>query len=189
MLSSRQSSAPDHGSRSGSRHSTIGNSWQDGEDMCALSGGKKTAGANARPRQALLSSLQPVFPCGLMQGKHEMLPVSPPEFTTLTHNDSLLERFLRWPRVCCSRLGATAHLSGQKLLTFQGIYHLLQMFVAGGRYALWLCACEQRRSPPCPPPIGVAEGRVDNDRHGCRPRRCDGVAPAPHAVSEHRVRW
>ena len=74
MLSSRQSSAQDHGSRSGSRHATIGNSWQDGEDMCASSGGKKTAGANARPRQALLSSLQPVFPCGLMQGKREMSP-------------------------------------------------------------------------------------------------------------------
>src|SRR5215472_11551773 len=59
-----------------------------------------------------------------MPVKHERRAISPPEFTTLTHNDSLLERFLRWPRVCCSRLGATAHLSGQKLLTFQGIYHI-----------------------------------------------------------------
>jgi len=90
--------------------------------MVVSPGGKKTAGAHKRPRRTRLATLQPVFPCGLMPVKHERRAVSPPEFTTLTHNDSLLERFLRWPRVCCSRLGATAHLSGQKLLTFQGIY-------------------------------------------------------------------
>src|ERR671933_2236215 len=71
-------------------------------------------------------TLQPVFPCDLMPVKHERHAVSPREFTTLTHNDPLLERFLRWPRVCCSGLGATAHLSGQKLLTFRVIYHVAE---------------------------------------------------------------
>ena len=122
MLSSSESASPEHGSRSGSQHLTIGNSWQHGAEMVVSPGGKKTEWAHKRPRRTLLAHLQPVFPCGLMPVKHEMRAVSPPEFTTLTHNDSLLERFLRWPRVCCSRLGATAHLSGQKLLTFQGIY-------------------------------------------------------------------
>ena len=92
--------------------------------MVVSPSGKKTAGAHKRPRRTLLANLHPVFPCGLMPVKHEMPSVSLPEFTTLTHNDPLLERFLRRPRVCCSGLGATAHLSGQNLLTFQGIYHL-----------------------------------------------------------------
>src|SRR5215471_5457993 len=81
-------------------------------------------GAHKRPCRTRLATLQPVFPCGLMRVKHEMPSVSPPEFTTLTHNDLLPERFLRWPRVCCSGLGATAHISGQNLLTFQVIYQI-----------------------------------------------------------------
>ena len=70
-------------------------------------------------------TLPPVFPCDLMPVKHERHAVSPRALTTLTHNDPLLARFLRWPRVCCSGLGATAHLSGQKLLTFRVIYQLV----------------------------------------------------------------
>src|SRR5262249_27014027 len=38
-------------------------------------------------------------------------------------------------------------------------------------------------------PVGVAEGRVSNDRHGGRPRRYDGAAPSPPPVSGNLVRW
>jgi hypothetical protein len=34
-----------------------------------------------------------------MPVKHEMPSVSPPEFTTLTHNNPLVARFFRWPMV------------------------------------------------------------------------------------------
>jgi hypothetical protein len=55
-----------------------------------------------------------------MPVKHEMPSVSPPEFTTLTHNNPLLERFLRWPMVvllmirgkCSLFASKPAHISG-----------------------------------------------------------------------------
>src|SRR5712692_9378730 len=55
MLSSSESASPEHGFRSGARHSPIGNSWQHGEKIFA-------SGAYERPRRALLSYLQLVFP-------------------------------------------------------------------------------------------------------------------------------
>src|SRR5215468_1325388 len=49
MLSSSESASPEHGPRSGSQHSTIGNAWQHGAEMVVSPGGKKTAGAHTRP--------------------------------------------------------------------------------------------------------------------------------------------
>jgi hypothetical protein len=43
-----------------------------------------------------------------------MAPVSPPEFTTLTHNNPLLERFLRWPMVVLLRIGGNCSLFASK---------------------------------------------------------------------------
>src|SRR5215831_18094257 len=81
---------------------------------------KRTEGAHKRLSRALLSNLQPVFPCGLMPVKHEMPSVSPPEFTTLTHNNLLVARFFRWPMVmllmiegnCSCFASKPAHISG-----------------------------------------------------------------------------
>ena len=60
------------------------------------------------------------FPWGLTPVKHEMPPVSPPEFTTLTHNNPHVERFLRWPMGVLLMIGGKcspfaskpAHISG-----------------------------------------------------------------------------
>jgi hypothetical protein len=120
MLSSSESASPEHSSRSGSRRSTIGNSWQHGAEIVASSGGKKTEGAHKRPSRALLSNLQPVFPCGLMPVKHEMHSVSPPEFTTITHNNPLVERFLRWPMVVLLMIGGKCSLFASKLAHISG---------------------------------------------------------------------
>src|SRR5262249_48836702 len=53
MLSSSEPASPEHGPRSGSQHSTIGNAWQHGAEMVVSPGGKKTTGAHKRPRRTL----------------------------------------------------------------------------------------------------------------------------------------
>jgi len=49
-----------------------------------------------------------------MPVKHEMPSVSPPEFTTLTHNNPLVERFLRWPMVVLLMIGGKCSLFASK---------------------------------------------------------------------------
>src|SRR5258708_16376231 len=46
------------------------------------------------------------------------------EFTETIQNDPHLKRFLSSLWVCCSRLGASAQVLGQNLLTFRVIYHV-----------------------------------------------------------------
>src|SRR5215472_10660804 len=112
-----------------------------------------------------------------MPVKHERRAISPPEFTTLTHNDSLLERFLRWPRVCCSRLGATAHLSGQKLLTFQGIYHMDSIRSVAGNGKLG------EGSDKSAPMIGIRTQSWDRRKHWPP----DELVPRVHCVLEMEI--
>jgi site-specific recombinase XerD len=65
-----------------------------------------------------------------------MAPVSPPEFTTLTHNNPLLERFLRWPMVVLLRIGGNCSLFASKPAHISGHlprdYAVLQVFLQTG---------------------------------------------------------
>src|SRR5713101_9561353 len=53
-------------------------------------------------------------PHGLIRVKRERPSVSPPAFTTITHQHPLLERFLRWPRVVLLRIGGNCSLFASK---------------------------------------------------------------------------
>src|SRR6266446_2562059 len=55
-----------------------------------------------------------------MPVKHEMPSVSPPEFTTLTHNNPLVERFLRWPMVVLLMIGGKCSLFASKSAHISG---------------------------------------------------------------------
>src|SRR5262245_44607064 len=61
--------------------------------------------AEKRPKERTKNQGRALLSHFLIPVKHEMHAVSPPEFTTLTHNNPLVERFLRWPMVVLLRIG------------------------------------------------------------------------------------
>src|SRR5882724_4062032 len=65
-----------------------------------------------------------------MPVKHEMPSVSPPEFTTLTHNNPLVERFLRWPMVVLLMIGGKCSLFASKPAHISGHLPALTQYVA-----------------------------------------------------------
>jgi hypothetical protein len=114
-----------------------------------------------------------------MPVKHEMHSISPPEFTTLTHHNPLVERFLRWPMVVLLMIGGKCSLFASKPAHISG--HLPVTAAMRSRRAPSPSPSPRRPSPSSsPPPVPHADGRTRATWPRAAASGCKNCSGTPH---------